>query len=149
MLDTCIQNFFRVSTLLRVGEGELQDIFEKDAPFKRELRNGRKIWILQYCPKDFCPGLYLVNKGKLTHDRLGPVQTNATLLANNSHIMGCYMLRLFARPVACYCMFLRCRSQHCWELLHPFAHQCQSERNNSQHCWLNIFWSCCVCLHVA
>ena len=25
--------FFRVSTLYRVGEGELQEIFEKDAPF--------------------------------------------------------------------------------------------------------------------
>ena len=27
--------------------------------FKREPRNNRKIWILQYCPKDFCPGLWL------------------------------------------------------------------------------------------
>ena len=26
--------------------------------FKREPRNDRKIWILQYCPKDFCPGLF-------------------------------------------------------------------------------------------
>ena len=25
--------------------------------FKREPRNDRKIWILQYCPKEFCPGL--------------------------------------------------------------------------------------------
>ena len=31
MLDACIQNFFRVSTLYRVGEGELQDNFEEDA----------------------------------------------------------------------------------------------------------------------
>ena len=30
-----------------------------------------------------------------------------------------------------------CRSQTCWELLHPFAHHCQYERNNSQHCWRN------------
>ena len=30
---TCIQNFFRVSTLYRVGEGELQENFEKDALF--------------------------------------------------------------------------------------------------------------------
>ena len=85
----------------------------------------------------------------LTHHRFGPVQTNAKLFANNSLIVGYYMLRLFAHRVACYCMFLRCRSQHCWELLHPFAHQCQRERNNSQHCQLNICWSCCVCLHVA
>ena len=25
--------------------------------FKKEPRNNRKIGILQYCPKDFCPGL--------------------------------------------------------------------------------------------
>ena len=25
--------------------------------FKREPRNDWKIWILKYCPKDFCPGL--------------------------------------------------------------------------------------------
>ena len=33
MLDACIQNFSRVSTLYRVGEGELQENFEKDALF--------------------------------------------------------------------------------------------------------------------
>ena len=33
MLDACIQNFFRVSTLYRVGEGELQENLEKDALF--------------------------------------------------------------------------------------------------------------------
>ena len=25
--------------------------------------------------------------------------------------------------------------QHCWELLHSFAHHCQHGPNNSQHCW--------------
>ena len=29
---------------------------------------------------------------------------------------------------------MHCRSQHCWELLHPFAHHCQHERNNSGVC---------------
>ena len=33
MLDACIQNFFRVSTFYSVGQGELQDSFEKDALF--------------------------------------------------------------------------------------------------------------------
>ena len=28
-------------------------------------------------------------------------------------------------------------SQHCWELLHPFAHHYQHQRDNSQHCWPN------------
>ena len=52
MLDVCIQNFFRVSTLYRVGGGELQENSEKMHCFKRESRNERKIWILQYCPTD-------------------------------------------------------------------------------------------------
>ena len=51
-LDVCIQNFFRVSTLYRVGGGELQENSEKMHCFKRESRNERKIWILQYCPTD-------------------------------------------------------------------------------------------------
>ena len=49
------------------------------------------------------------------------------------------------------CIFptMHCRSQHCWELLYPFAHHCQDARNNSQHCWRNNVGSCCVRLHVA
>ena len=27
---------------------------------------------------------------------------------------------------------MHCRSEHCWELLHPFAHHCQHAGNNSQ-----------------
>ena len=30
--------------------------------FKSEPRNDRKVRILQYCPKDFCPGLQFCNK---------------------------------------------------------------------------------------
>ena len=119
-----------------------------------------------------------------------------TPLPTTPNIVGCYMLRPFARPVACCWMFLRvvaqslkpvklfgqqlptfllfrdrrsvaqqvgsvrtalptllgprithglqrlrgcilstmhCRSQHCWELLHPFAHHCQHARNNSHY----------------
>ena len=44
---------------------------------------------------------------------------------------------------------LHCRSKHCWELLHPFAHHCQHGRNNSQHCWRNNVGSYCVRLHAA
>ena len=140
-----------------------------------------------------------------------PVQTDATLLANNSQ----HMLHPFAHPVSCCWMLLRvvaqslrpvklvsqqlptfffcsviaeaycnnvgpvcaalptllgprtlithglqrlmgcilptmhCRSQTCWELLHPFAHHCQHARNNSQHCWRNNVGSCCARLHAA
>ena len=106
------------------------------------------------------------------------------------NIVGCYMLRPFAHPVACCWMLLRVvaqslkpvklfsqqlptlptmlgprtlishglqrlmgcilpRYQHCWELLHPFAHHCQHARNNFQHCWRNNVGNCCVRLHAA
>ena len=35
MFDACIQNFFRVSTLYRVGEGELEENFVKDSLFQQ------------------------------------------------------------------------------------------------------------------
>ena len=58
MLDACIQNFFQVSILYRVGGGRTARKFSKRMHcFKREARNDRKIWILQYCPKYFCTGL--------------------------------------------------------------------------------------------
>ena len=47
-----------VSTLYRVGGREnCKKISKTLHCFKREPKNSRKIWILQYCPKDFCPGL--------------------------------------------------------------------------------------------
>ena len=39
------------------------------------------------------------------------------------------------RLMGCILPTMHCRSQHCWELLHPFADHCQHARNNSQHCW--------------
>ena len=47
------------------------------------------------------------------------------------------------RLMGCILPTMHCRSQHCWELLHPFAHHCQQARNNS------IVGSCCVRLHAA
>ena len=44
--------------------------------------------------------------------------------------------------MACILPTMHCRSQNCWELLHPFAHYYQHAPNNSQHC-------CCVHLHAA
>ena len=37
--------------------------------------------------------------------------------------------------------------QHCWELVHPYAHHWQHERNNFQHCWAKIVGSCCIGMH--
>ena len=53
------------------------------------------------------------------------------------------------RLMGCILPTMHCRSQHCWELLHPFAHHCQHARNNSQHCWRNNVESCGVRLHAA
>ena len=39
------------------GRGNCKRISKRMHCFKREPRNDRKIWILQYCAKDFCPGL--------------------------------------------------------------------------------------------
>ena len=53
------------------------------------------------------------------------------------------------RLMRCILPTMHCRSQHCWELLYPFAHHCQYERNNSQHYWRKNVGSCCVRLHAA
>ena len=48
--------FFRVSTLYRVGGREnCKKILKRMYCFMREPKNDRKLWILNYCPKDFCP----------------------------------------------------------------------------------------------
>ena len=53
------------------------------------------------------------------------------------------------RLMGCILSTMHCRSQHCWELLHPFADYCQHARNNSKHCWRNNVGNCCVPLHTA
>ena len=37
--------------------------------------------------------------------------------------------------MGCILPMMHCRSQRCWELLHPFAHHCQHALDNSQQCW--------------
>ena len=44
--------------------------------------------------------------------------------------------------MVCILPTIHCRSQHCWKLLHPFAHHCQQAGNNSQHCCANNVGSC-------
>ena len=53
------------------------------------------------------------------------------------------------KSYGCNLHMMHCRSQHCWELLHPFAHHCQQGHGKSQHCEPNNVGSCCVLLHVA
>ena len=49
--------------------------------------------------------------------------------------------------MGCIHPMMHYRSQHCWELLQPYAHLCQYERNNSQQCWADIVGSCCNRTH--
>ena len=51
--------------------------------------------------------------------------------------------------LGCILPMMHCRSQRCWELLHPFADHCQHGRNNSQQCCEVVVGSCCLRLHVA
>ena len=49
---------------------------------------------------------------------------------------------LLQRLMSCILPTMHCRSNTCWELLHPFA-------SVSQHCWRNNVRSCCARLHAA
>ena len=51
--------------------------------------------------------------------------------------------------MGCILPTMHCRSQHCLEPLHPFAHHCQHGCNNCQHSKANNVGSCCVRLRVA
>ena len=72
-----------------------------------------------------------------------------------SLLMSCWLIALLTvlgprtlithglqRLMDCILPKMHCRSQTCWELLHPFAHHCQ-------HCWRNNVGSCCASLHAA
>ena len=51
--------FFRVSTLYRVEGVRTAGKFRQgfSALFNEGTQNDRKIWVLQYCPRDYCPWL--------------------------------------------------------------------------------------------
>ena len=66
MLDACIQNFFpSFNSCIGWGRENCKKISKTLHCFKREPRNNRKIWILQYCPKDFFPGLSAMKSGQV------------------------------------------------------------------------------------
>ena len=76
--------------------------------------------------------------------QFSPVKAHPTLLGPRTRITN-GLLSL----MGCILPTIHCRSQHCWEVSHLFAHHCQHRRNNSHHCWPNNVGSCCVRLHVA
>ena len=53
MLDACIQNFFRDSTLYRVGEGELQENLENDAVLRGSREMTGKYAYCSTVPRTF------------------------------------------------------------------------------------------------
>ena len=83
----------------------------------------------------------------LFRDRRRVAQQCWIRLHSSSNIVGATHAHYAC--MGCILPTMHCRSQHCWELLHPFAHHCQHARNNSQHCWRDTVGSCCVRLHAA
>ena len=71
MLDPCIQNFFGLSTLYRVGWGELQENFEKDALFKEGTDKWQKNMNTAVLSQGLCPGLQFESESPLYN---GPKQ---------------------------------------------------------------------------
>ena len=70
---------------------------------------------------------------------------NSSIIVGATHAHYAWITRL----MGCILPTIHFRSQTCWELLHPFAHQRQHASNNSQHCWRNNVGSCCARLHAA
>ena len=77
---------------------------------------------------------------------LSPVQTDATLLPTTPNIVGCYMVRPFAHPVACCWMLLRVVAQS----LKPvklFSQQLptfllfRDRQSLAQQCWIHLHGS--------
>ena len=88
----------------------------------------------------------------LFRDRRSGAQQCWIRLHSSSNIVGAthaHYAWITKRLMGCILPTMHCRSQHCWELLHPFAHHCQHTCNNSQHCWRNNVESCCARLHAA
>ena len=75
----------------------------------------------------------------LFRDRRSVEQQCWMRLHNSSNIVGAAHAHYacFTKTYGFILPTINCRSQHCWELLHPFADHCQHARNNSQHCWRN------------
>ena len=69
--------------------------------------------------------------------------------SNNIKATHAHYLHMVYSLMGCILPTMHCRSQHCWELLHPFAHHCQKAGSNSQHCGWNNVGSCCVRLRIA
>ena len=61
-------------------------------------------------------------------------------LHSSSNIVGATNVHYawFTKTLGCILPTMHCRSQHCWELLHPFAHHCQHPRNNVGSCCIRL-----------
>ena len=91
--------------------------------------------------KLFCQQL---PKFLLFHDRRSVAQQCWIRLHSSSNIVGATHAHYawFTKTYGFILPTMQCRSQYCWELLHPFAHHYQHARNNSQHCWSNKVGNC-------
>jgi len=77
----------------------------------------------------------------LFSDRRRVAQQCWIQLHSSSNIVGArevlYTRSPWSSPsfMGCVLPTMQRRSQHCWNLLHPFAHHYQNGRNNFQHGW--------------
>ena len=53
------------------------------------------------------------------------------------------------RLMGCILPMMHCRSQHCWELFHPFAHHCQQHMQQLPTLLAQQCWEYCIRLHPA
>ena len=70
----------------------------------------------------------------LFRDRRSVAQQCWIRLHSSSNIVGAThaITHGLQRLMGCILPTMHWRSQHCWELLHPFSHHCQHARNNPQ-----------------
>ena len=74
LLDACIQNFFEFQGCIGWGEGELQEIFQKAAPFLEGTEKWQKYEYYSTVPRTFvhdcrCPVFPLSQESKRVGDR--------------------------------------------------------------------------------
>ena len=75
--------------------------------------------------------------------------TRALHMVSLNFIHMCHNIVVQILSIYPYYGIMHCMSQHCWELLHPFAHHCQHYPSTSNIFRANNIGSCCVRLHVA
>ena len=104
----------------------------------------RKVWPHSNCNQHV--NVVQCHFSDLLLSRKAPCKRKQQCWPTTSNIVGCYMLRPFAHPVACCCVLLGVVAQS----LKPVKLLAASKRTQQLPTLLaNNVGSCCVCLHAA